>query len=354
MSGDLILLTGATGFVGYKTLITALKAGYRVRCAVRSKSGIDKVLSAPSLQSLQVSNNQLSWVIVPDIAALGAYDDAVKDVKYIIHCASPVPKFGPNGLGANGRHGTDEEIFVTPAVRGVVGMLESAAAHAADTVKRIVVTSSVVAVMPRSAFRGEGLDRPAFTGESRLPTPAAPYEDAYSASKTASLEASEIWIKEHQPAFDLISIMPAWILGHEEFAKTTKSLLEGSNSVLLGLLTGRKSSTTINTGCISVTDVADAHISALSPSVSGGQSFLLSRHIVFEEARKLAKQYFLDAFVSGVFNEDGVQPTVSIPTDASEGEKLLGRTYVSEEEIVREVATQYVQLAMTGNERNGN
>ncbi|KAJ5467714.1 hypothetical protein N7475_005466 [Penicillium sp. IBT 31633x] len=32
----LVLLTGATGFIGFQTLIDALKAGFRVRCAVRS------------------------------------------------------------------------------------------------------------------------------------------------------------------------------------------------------------------------------------------------------------------------------------------------------------------------------
>ncbi|KAF9872253.1 3-beta hydroxysteroid dehydrogenase [Colletotrichum karsti] len=339
MVNDLILLTGATGFVGSRALVTLLESGFRVRCAVRSESGRDKIMASPSLRSIQPSEEQLAWVIVHDITVPNAYDEAVKGVKYIIHCASPVVKLRPDG-----RQGTDDEIYVNPAVQGVVGMLESAAAHAGDTVERIVVTSSIVAIMPRSCFRGEGLDRPAFTGESRLPWPVAPYEDAYSASKTAALEASERWMREHKPAFDLISIMPAWIFGREELATTPEALLSGSNGVLLELLRGNKFDWTINTGYVSVQDVVDAHIRALSPSVPGGKSFILSKHIAFEEARDFAKKHFPEAFANGVFREDSKQLVVSIPTDESEGEELLGRQYENCEDVVKEVAAQYVKL----------
>jgi uncharacterized protein YbjT (DUF2867 family) len=37
MSDDLVLITGATGHLGFKVLRTALEAGYRVRAAVRSE-----------------------------------------------------------------------------------------------------------------------------------------------------------------------------------------------------------------------------------------------------------------------------------------------------------------------------
>ncbi|KAF6840629.1 3-beta hydroxysteroid dehydrogenase [Colletotrichum plurivorum] len=343
MPNDLILLTGATGFVGFKTLVKALEAGYRVRCAVRSMSGIEKILATPSIQSLKPSDEHLSWAIVPDITLAGAYDDAVKGVKYIVHCASPVPKLRPDS-----RHGTVEEIYINPAVLGVIGILESAAAQAADTVKRVVITSSIVAVMPRSAFRGEGLDRPPFTGDSRLPTPTAPYEDPYSSSKTAALEQSEAWVEKHSPPFDLISIMPAWVFGRDELRTTSEGMLAGSNAALLDFVRGAKSATPINTGYIAVEDVADAHISALSPAVSGGQSFILSKHMSWEDGRQIAKKHFPQAFAIGLFSEDGVQPTVSIPTDASEGEKLLGRKYMDDDDTVKEMTAQLVELVEAG------
>ncbi|KZL84275.1 3-beta hydroxysteroid dehydrogenase [Colletotrichum incanum] len=342
MSGELILLTGATGFVGYKTLVTALEAGYRVRCAIRSKSGIDKILAAPSIQDLKPTDDQLSWVVVPDILAPGAYNEAVKGVNYIIHCASPVPKFGKDE-----RTGTDDEIYVNPAVAGVVGMLTSAAAHAVNTVRRVVVTSSIVAVVPIECFMGKGLDRPAFDGESRVATPVAPYGSrfaAYCASKAAALNASEAWMKEHCPAFDLVSTVPAWIWGHDELSTTAETLLSGSNSVLLEYLRGRKSTVPINANFVSVDDVAAAHVRALSSSIFGKQGYFLGRPVSMEDARDIAKKNFLQAFADGVLSDTGVQPTVSIPTDASEGAKLLGREFVSGEDMVRDVAGQFLQL----------
>ncbi|GJC85650.1 putative uncharacterized oxidoreductase C513.07 [Colletotrichum liriopes] len=342
MSGELILLTGATGFVGYKTLVTALKTGHRVRCAIRSKSGIDKILAAPSIQSLKPTNEQLSWVIVADVLAPGAYDEAVKGVDYIIHCASPVPTFGKDE-----RKGTDDEIYVNPAVGGVVGMLTSAAAHAVNTVRRVVVTSSIVAVVPIECFVGKGLDRPAFDGESRVATPVAPYGSgfgAYCASKAAALNASEAWMKEHCPAFDLVPTVPAWIWGHDELSTTAEALLSGSNSVLIEYLRGRKSNVPINANFVSVNDVAAVHVRALSPSTFGKQGYFLGRPVSMEDARDIAKKNFPQAFANGVFSDTGVQPTVDIPTDTSEGEKLLGREFVSGEDMVRDVAGQFLQL----------
>ncbi|KAK1672626.1 reductase [Colletotrichum godetiae] len=342
MPGTLILLTGATGFVGYKTLITALKAGFRVRCAVRSKDGIDKILAAPSIKNLNPTSSQLTWTIVPDISALGAYDEAVQGVTYIIHCASPVPTFGKDE-----RVGTEEEVYVRPAVASVLGLLESAKRHDVDTLRRVVVTSSIVAVVPMECFMGQGLDRPAIDGESRVATPAAPYGSgfgAYRASKIAALHASEAWMKEHSPKFNLVSIIPAWIWGHDELSTTAESLLSGSNSVLLEYLRGRKSDTPILSGFVSVDDVAAAHICALSPSVSGKQSFLLGRHVAMEEARAIAMENFPQAFADGVYSADGSQPTISVPTDASEGERLLGRKCASGEDMVRDVAGQFLQL----------
>ncbi|KGO63952.1 hypothetical protein PITC_013200 [Penicillium italicum] len=66
-------LTGLTGFIGFKALLDALKAGFRVRCAVRSVERGNTLLSKLALQSLRyIPNNQEPTgeiVIVPDLAA---------------------------------------------------------------------------------------------------------------------------------------------------------------------------------------------------------------------------------------------------------------------------------------------
>ncbi len=174
--GDLVLLTGATGFLGFQVLVDALKAGYHVRVAVRSEAKLSKVLNSPSIEALHPTPEQLSHVVVPDMAKPGAYDEAVKGVKYIIHCASPIPTFG----GANPpAPETYDAYFVKPAIAGDEGMLHSAAKS--PSVKRVVLTSSVVAITPFEYYMGKGDPKRVFKSTDRIPFAPAPYAFAFDA-----------------------------------------------------------------------------------------------------------------------------------------------------------------------------
>jgi hypothetical protein len=120
--------------VGFRTLVLALQKGYRVRCAVRNSAGFDKIKSLPPVAPYL---NQLESIVVPDITVDGAYDEAVQGVKYIIHCASPLAL----------PHFTDyENEIIAPAVKGTVGMLESA--NKVPGIERVVITASVASIVP--------------------------------------------------------------------------------------------------------------------------------------------------------------------------------------------------------------
>lgn len=343
MAGELVLITGATGFIGYQVLVSTLKAGYRVRCAVRSLSGVKNVVSAPSIKELSPTDGQLFWVVVPDISAPHAYDEAVKGVDYILHVASPVPN-----LRGDGPQGDDEEIYIKPAVNGVIGMFESAASHATSTLKRIVVTSSIVAVIPPIHFAKQPpASTPAYDGETRTPNISAPYSlgfGPYQASKIAALNAADAWIKEHSTSFDVVNIMPAWVFGRDELSTTTKDLMGRAGALVIKILTGVKTEHPVNEAVVSVEDVAAAHILALNPSVAGNQSFVLGRLEKLDDAVAFAKKAFPEAFESGIFKEGGFQTTVSIPMDDSETEKQLGLRQTSYEDIVKAVAGQFLEL----------
>ncbi len=124
--------------VGFRVLTLALQAGYRVRAAVRNQEGIEKI---KSLAPIAPYLDQLEFIIVPDITAPGAYDESVKDVEFVIHVASPLamPTF------------TDyEREIITPARLGTLTMLE--AAYKTPTVKKVVITTSVAAIIPVSSL----------------------------------------------------------------------------------------------------------------------------------------------------------------------------------------------------------
>ena len=83
-----ILLTGATGFIGFRTLVQALRAGYHVRIAVRGPPNVTKIQNAPSIQPYLAS---ISFTKIADMTSPGAYDEAIQGCDYVIHVASPIP-----------------------------------------------------------------------------------------------------------------------------------------------------------------------------------------------------------------------------------------------------------------------
>lgn len=83
-SNQLVLITGGTGFVGSEIALEALRQGFSIRLAVRKASQAEAFKAAyPEFAS------RTSFVTVPDLQAVGAYDEAVKNVDYVVHAASP-------------------------------------------------------------------------------------------------------------------------------------------------------------------------------------------------------------------------------------------------------------------------
>lgn len=157
-------MTGVSGHVGFRVLVTALAAGYRVRATVRKQEQIDTIKATKSIKP-HVDN--LEMVVVPDILKDGAFDAALKDVTYIIHLASPLAKEvrynkSLKRVKANTCCKTDdaERDIIKPAIHATLNILESA--HKAPGVKRVVITSSLAVI---TAGRSEETDR-VFTGIS--------------------------------------------------------------------------------------------------------------------------------------------------------------------------------------------
>ncbi|KAK8070764.1 hypothetical protein PG997_010967 [Apiospora hydei] len=314
MAGELVLLTGGTGFLGYTILVDLLQHGYRVRVAVRSHEKIAKMWAAPSIVALDPRATQLMFVIVPDMAAPGAYDEAVQDVDFIIHTAAPLHADHASAVGGSDPQKVQslEDAFVTACVQGNLGILHSAR-DKGKSVRRIVMTSSTVAIAPADFFsdaaaaaqmeRGEEVIR---GPETRVPVPEPPYNSqlpAYCAAKTASLEAAETFVNNHALRFDLISIMPSLIFGKDELATGTDS----TRMLMYRLLPqpasngpgdGDAASNPYQGEIVAVgnavlcTDVARAHVRALDPDVKGNQSFVLNTDARWEDTVPITKTHF--------------------------------------------------------------
>jgi len=96
-----------------------------------------------------------------------------------------------------------EKVFIEPAVNGTLNILK--AAQKANGLKRVVITSSVLAIIPWSGLTGsEGV---IWDEQSRIPTPSGPYSsafEAYGASKVAAHNETEEWVRKERPTFDVV------------------------------------------------------------------------------------------------------------------------------------------------------
>jgi nucleoside-diphosphate-sugar epimerase len=334
---NLVLITGVTGHVGFRTLIQALQAGYWVRAAVRSHSKAQTILSHPKIQSLN-AGLRLTFAIVPDLACLSAYDEAVEGVRYIIHIASPLMmgKLPP---------GKDEHAyFIRPAVRGTIGMLK--AAKKCGTVRRVVITSSLVALVPLAQLTGaEWTDRPVEPTD-RIEFTEGPYETefaAYAASKVAALSAAENWIRMQKPKFDVIHLHPSFVQGRNDLATHTRDAIKGTNSIVLGMALGKKMGS-IASASVHNDDVARVHVQALSPTVPGNQSYILSQETQWSDVLDIVEAEFPEAVDARILPNCGQSDTHEVLIDASLTEEIFGFQHLGLYEQVQSVVGHYLEL----------
>lgn len=83
-------ITGITGYVGFKTLITALEKGYCVRGVVRNEHNISELQEKSSLITKCHEQGRLEFVIVPDFLQEGALAGVLDTITAIVHLASPL------------------------------------------------------------------------------------------------------------------------------------------------------------------------------------------------------------------------------------------------------------------------
>ncbi|GFP57553.1 ketoreductase CTB6 [Trichoderma asperellum] len=317
MANDLVLLTGATGFIGFRTLILLLEAGYKVRAAVRNAIGSEKI---KAIKPIAQYESQIEYIIVPDITISGAYDDAVKGVKYVVHMASP---FASPDL----QESEFESNYIQPAIKGSTGILDSAAT--VQGIERIVITGSYLSI---AGFAVAGTDA-AVDETHRSAVTVGPYPNwlaAYAASKALAFEATKEWMAKHKPSFDLITIEPVFVLGRDDTATKPDDLFRGPN--------------------VHVDDVALMHVRSLDPAIPGNEDYLSNSHSLenmeWEQSFDIIKKHYPKECAEGIFKVDTTErpKTLKVRVDSTKAEKTFGITFKSFEEQVLSIAGQYLEL----------
>ncbi|RAQ57863.1 reductase [Aspergillus flavus] len=319
----LTLITGATGFIGSQVALRVLQAGYRARLAIRREEQADKLR-----RIFADYEKQLEFVVVPDITVSGCFDEALQGVEYVLHLASPLPKPGSGDL-------------VTPARRGTVAILESAAK--VPSIKKVVVTGSVLSLVSLGELKDGLVVREDNEINYTLPPdstiPTLPPMAQYHASKLAAHKVTLDFHSTNSPTFDIITLHPVFVYGRSLVQETADQLSGSCDGLFQSLFSETPSFPQFNG--VHVDDVADAHVKVLDDGVKGFRSYLLAA-----ETRSWGDvRRFLEGRYPGVgFGLKGGGDGVGYRVDAGRAERELGIVFRGLESMVGDVVDQQFEL----------
>ena len=269
-----VLLTGVTGFIAKRIAADLLNAGYAVRGSRRSAGRDDEVRSAvaPALAD-PAAIDRLSFVSL-DLTSDAGWAEAMEGVDALVHTASPFPMDQPR----------NEEELIRPAVDGTLRALRAAQAAG---ITRVVLTSSIVAVMHKELRDGQVIGPDDWTDTDH------PSCSAYAKSKTLAERAAWDFVAVH-PEMRLSAINPGLVLGPPMDMHYGTSL-----AIVEQFLTGALPAIpNFGMAIIDIRDVSAAHVRALQVEEAAGRRFLLTdSYVMAPEMARILREAFPEAKV---------------------------------------------------------
>jgi nucleoside-diphosphate-sugar epimerase len=239
--------------------------------------------------------------------------------------------------------------IIAPAIKVTLAVLS--AAQRTPSIKRVVITSSAVTLVPFAWMFGPAPPTPdltLFTSADIDSKPAKPYSsamEAYFASKTLSRITTKQFMEKERPGFEFVNLLPTVVFGPDELATNVTELMTSSRAMVLGALMDMTMPEMIGAS-VHVDDVAKAHIDGLKPSVPGNKDYILSSDapegICWDDAKRVVQRNFPGAVEKGVLKLEGRMGTRTWRLDTRETEEAFGWEHVSFEETVKELVRQYL------------
>ncbi|KAF7024433.1 hypothetical protein CFC21_036785 [Triticum aestivum] len=255
--GELVCVTGGSGFVGSWLVRLLLDRGYTVHATVQN---LQDEGETKHLQALDGADTRLR-LFQMDLLDPASVRPAVEGVHGVFHLASPVilqPAQDP------------ENELLLPAVNGALNVLRAARDSG---VKRVVMVSSQTAMCPTTADwpAGKVIDDDCWADVEILKK----LELWYNVSKTLAEKAA--WDFAGEEGLQLVVLNPGLVLG-----PTLTPAPTGSLRLLMLLLGGQKlDMEPFFVGCVDVRDVAQSLVVLYeNPSAQG-------RHLCMESAVRL-------------------------------------------------------------------
>jgi nucleoside-diphosphate-sugar epimerase len=249
MSGELVLVTGGSGFIATHCILQLLQAGYRVRATVRSLKREPEVRA--TLKAAGAEPGERLAFVAADLTADAGWSEAAAGCDFVLHVASPFPLNVP-------KH---EDELIVPAREGALRVLR---ASRDAGVRRVVQTSSFAAIGYGHPSMERAFDEHDWTQVDGLGL------TAYAKSKTLAERAAWDFMAREGGPLELAVVNPVGVFGPvlgADFSTSielVKRMLEGALPAL----------PRISFGVVDVRDVAELHLKAMTAPDAAGERFL--------------------------------------------------------------------------------
>jgi dihydroflavonol-4-reductase len=251
MSGERVLVTGGSGFIGAHCVLALLQAGYDVRTTIRTPARAADVRSQLRAGGVDDPGDRLSFAVA-DLTSDAGWSDAVAGCRHVLHVASPFPRRQPR----------DPDELVVPARDGALRVLRAARDAG---VQRVVLTSSFAAI----GYGHAPTDR-AFTEEDWTELDSGRPVSPYVRSKTLAERAAWDFIDREGGPLELATVNPVGVLG-----PVLGSDVSSSVELIRLLREGRLPRLPdVHFGIVDARDVAALHLLAMTRPEAAGERFL--------------------------------------------------------------------------------
>lgn len=249
MSGELVLVTGGSGFIGAHCILRLLADGHMVRTTVRSRAREAEVREM--LRRAGAEPGERLEFAEADLTSDVGWAEAVAGCAYVLHVASPFPVNQPR----------DADELVRPAREGTLRVLKAARDAG---VKRVVQTSSFAAVGYGHPERATPFDETDWTNLD------GPGVTAYVKSKTLAERAAWDFVAREDGGLELATVNPVGVLG-PVLGRDLSSSVELLRSLMEGAVPAAPRTWF---GLVDVRDVADLHVRAMTSPAAKGERFI--------------------------------------------------------------------------------
>jgi len=252
MSSDVVLVTGASGYLAGHCILRLLDEGFTVRGTLRSRRRADEVRAWLSKARNGAQFGSALSFMEAELMDPACWAAAMAGARYVLHVASPIPSTMP-------KHPDD---LIVPAREGTLNVMRAASRAA---VERVVQTSSSSAVC-------YGCDDPnvrLFT-EADWTDPNHKDNVPYTQSKTIAERAAWAELPNLPRELEWVAINPGLILG-PVLDKDASASVQIVTKLVRGELPGLPS---FSYAVADVRDIADLQVRAMTVSHAAGQRYI--------------------------------------------------------------------------------